>query len=137
MGQALEGRAARRRWMGACHCALLLTGLLLVGCPSAGNDTPQPSSFEQIKMANSAFSPREITIKVGQTVRWTNDDPVVHTVTSGNPGDADAGALFDSGDLIPFDSFSHQFNEVGEFAYFSKWDQGRPGMVGAKVIVTE
>jgi plastocyanin len=113
----------------------MAVGLFGSGCPSdRASDAP---GFIQVFIRNSAFSPREVTIKVGETVRWRNDDPVFHTVTSGNPGDADAGALFDSNDLIPFDSFDHRFNEAGEFVYHSKHDVGRPGMVGAKVIVTE
>jgi plastocyanin len=124
-------------WIGVVSWSLLaLAGFLLTGCPSS-NGTDQTPASVTVKIENSAFSPLEVTIRVGETVRWTNDDPVYHTVTSGNPDDADAGALFDSDDLIPFDSFTHQFNEAGEFAYFSKWDRGRPGMVGAKVIVTE
>lgn len=132
-------------WMARCRfghwvarCGLLvLVGLPATGCPSAGEDTTPTIEFVSVSIQNSAFSPREVTITVGQTVRWTNEDPVFHTVTSGNPGDADAGALFDSNTIISFDSFTHQFNEVGEFVYFSKLDEGRPGMVGARVIVTE
>ncbi len=110
--------------------------LFCPGCPS-GKSNPSEVNFTEVVMRNSAFVPFDVTIKVGQTVRWTNDDPVFHTVTSGNPGDADAGALFDSHDLIPYASFRHQFNETGEFVYFSRLDIGKPEMVGAKVIVTE
>ena len=119
------------------YSLLVLAGLVATGCPSAGEDTLPGLEYVSVSIQNSAFSPREVTITVGQTVRWTNEDPVFHTVTSGNPGDADAGAVFDSDDIISFDSFTHQFNEVGEFWYFSKLDEGRPGMVGARVIVTE
>lgn len=125
------GRASR----GGC---LLLAALSMAaaGCPSGGNELPSVD-FVSVSIENSAFMPKELTIEVGQTVRWTNNDPVFHTVTSGAPGDTDAGALFDSNDLLSFDSFSHQFNTAGEFTYFSKLDQGRPGMVGAKIIVVE
>lgn len=129
------GTKRRRAWV-CSGCVAVLAGLFAAGCPS-NDDTTQLTPFVLMSIENSAYTPREVTIKVGQTLRWTNNDPVIHTVTSGNPGDADAGALFDSGDLIPFDSFTFQFNTVGEFVYFSKWDQGRPGLVGAKVIVTE
>jgi plastocyanin len=137
VSKAINGQSQWRWSVGMGYGAVVLTGLLLAGCPSANNTPNQPSPFVLVSIENSAFMPREVTIQVGQTVRWTNDDPVIHTVTSGNPEDADAGAQFDSHDLIPFDSFTFQFNTVGEFVYFSKWDQGRPGMVGAKVIVTE
>src|SRR5512132_2718273 len=35
-----------------------------------------------IKMANIAFDPKAVTVKVGQKVTWTNDDTVEHNVTS-------------------------------------------------------
>jgi plastocyanin len=33
-------------------------------------------------MQNIAFSPKDVTVKVGQKVTWTNDDQVDHNVTS-------------------------------------------------------
>ena len=41
-------------------------------------------------------------------------------MTSGNPGDPDAGNLFDSGEISKGDLFSYTFNQVGEFPYFCK-----------------
>ena len=35
-------------------------------------------------MTDKAFSPNPVTVKVGDTVTWTNDDNQPHTVTSGN-----------------------------------------------------
>jgi plastocyanin len=35
-----------------------------------------------IKMQNIAFDPKDVTVKVGQKVTWTNDDSVDHNVTS-------------------------------------------------------
>lgn len=117
--------------------AMVVLACLLAGatCAPANNDT-EPT-FVEVEMENVAFVPKEITIKVGDTVRWTNNDPVVHTVTSGDPGDADEGALFDSGDIIQFDSFTHQFTEAGEFIYHCRRHSQTPAMVGAKVIVEE
>src|SRR2546421_5013692 len=37
---------------------------------------------EQVTMANIAFNPTQTTAKVGQTVKWTNQDGVPHTVTA-------------------------------------------------------
>lgn len=81
------------------------------------------------------FSPIEIIISVGTTVVWTNDDTAGHTITSGNPGDADFGSVFDSGfPLIqPGKTFEYTFDTVGEFPYFC---QVHPWMTG-KVTVAE
>lgn len=109
---------------------------LPAGCTGQPPDTQEPA-FAQVDIRNSVFTPRELTIHVGQTVRWTNEDPVFRTITSGNPGDPDAGAIFDSNDLIPFDSFTLQFDTPGEFIYHSRYDSAKPGLFGAKIIVTE
>ena len=85
--------------------------------------------------AENAFDPRELTIVVGTTVRWTNLDSLPHTVTSGT-SDGTAGAadgLFDSGFLNPEDTFTYTFNEPGEYDYFCL---PHPWMIG-KVTVTE
>jgi len=115
---------------------LVLVGAVGACCPGLSPGPPE-SAFVDVDIRNSAFVPYEITIQAGDTVRWTNTDPVFHTVTSGEPGAPDAGVLFDSGDLIPFDSFTHQFDEIGEFTYFSRLDIGKPGLVGAKIVVVE
>lgn len=61
---------------------------------SSGSSTPAASSSTAaaassssgggvaIKMQNIAFDPKDVTVKVGQKVTWTNDDSVDHNVTS-------------------------------------------------------
>ncbi len=56
--------------------------------------SPNPSSSAgtvAVAMRNIRFVPASITVKAGQAIKWTNDDPVSHTVT------ADRGASFNSG----------------------------------------
>ncbi len=52
-----------------------------------------------------------LTVKVGTTVTWVNEDSQAHTVT-----DVDFG--FDSGLMSKGDTWSYTFTEVGEFEYF-------------------
>ena len=72
---------------------------------------------------------------VGTTVRWTNNDAIAHTVTSGisdgSVGTADG--IFDSSFLNDGDTFVYTFEEVGEFPYFCT---PHPWMIGT-VTVTE
>ena len=79
------------------------------------------------------FAPKEISVDIDTTVVWTNMDTAGHTVTSGNPGDADVGSLFDSNFplLKTGETFEYTFDTAGEYAYFC---QVHPWMVG-KVIV--
>lgn len=106
-------------------------GLALIGgCPSG--DPPGPN---EVFMRAIAFDPSEITISAGESVTWTNKDVVPHTATSGNPGDEDLGSLFRSSLLSLGQTFTHTFNEPGEFIYFC---EVHPVMMrDAKVIVQE
>ena len=121
--------------------SMLLLGLSacvfasLLGQACQPSRPPPQEGITDVTIRNSAFSPNEVTISVGESVRWTNRDFVLHTATSGNPGDADAGSEFDTGDLSRGESSTIQFDQVGEFVYFCRY---HPTMMnGAKVIVTE
>lgn len=103
-------------------------GLMIAGCPAGG----EPGDNE-VFMRSIAFDPAEITISVGESVTWTNQDIVPHTATSGNPGDSDLGAVFRSALLFQAGTFKHTFDEAGEFIYFC---EVHPGMMrDARVIV--
>lgn len=124
--------------------ALIGTCAALVGgCPmNSGDGVPDDGSsdgFVDVSIANFAYSPNEITITRGQTVRWTNNEraAIPHTVTSGNPGDADAGAAFGSDDLNSGQQFTHTFDQTGEFVYYCIPHQFMSSMRGARVTVTE
>ena len=72
-------------------CAVV--ALAAAGCGSSSDSSssstsaPAASSSSSgggvaIKMENIAFDPKDVTVKVGQKVTWTNDDTVDHNVTS-------------------------------------------------------
>jgi plastocyanin len=61
---------------------------------------------------------------VGQEVTWTNHDPAQHTVTQ-------EGGGFDSGKMAAKGTFSHTFDQPGEYRYICAL---HPGMKG-KVVV--
>ena len=58
----------------------------------------------------------DLTVGVGTTVTWTEEDITGHTTTSGSRGLFD-GIGWDSGTLKQGDSFSYTFTEVGTFPY--------------------
>jgi nitrite reductase (NO-forming) len=81
-------------------------------------------------LRDKAYQPNPVNVKVAGTITWTNEDTVVHTVTSGSGfTDPNLGRDFDSGLLGK--GFSHIFFKPGEYPYFC---QIHPTMVG-KVIV--
>jgi plastocyanin len=56
------------------------------------------------------YAPDTITVKAGDTITWTNDGSLVHTVTPDNGG-------FDSGVLNKGDTWTHTFDTAGTFTY--------------------
>ena len=77
-----------------------------------------------VQIADFAFSPSTITITAGDTVTWTNADPVVHTATS-------TSGAFDSGDLEQGESYSLTFTTPGTYDYLCT---PHPTMTGRIVV---
>ena len=133
--------------------AVAVAGLLLGACggssDSATADTsganeqeaPNEASGTEVSLRNVKFEPGEITIAAGDTVTWTNEDTVLHTVTSGTgqeqgvPGvsentDAEPDGLFDH-EMPEGETFSFTFEKAGTFEYFCAI---HPGMTGTVVV---
>lgn len=115
------GRLRRVRYL--AH-ALMVVGLiwLVVGA----NATSTAAADVQITIQNFAFAPATITIPVGTTVVWTNQDSAPHTAT------ADAAGGFDTGMMQKGESGKVTFNTAGTFAYHCSV---HPRMV-ATIVVT-
>jgi len=91
---------------------------------------PSGTSVPGCEETNRCFVPSSATIGVGGQVVWTIKDSAAHTVTSGNPADADSvGALFDSGVILPNEKFSYTFEEEGIVDYFCILHPWKQGMV--------
>jgi len=78
----------------------------------------------QAAIDNFAFTPKELRIKSGSTVLWTNKDDIPHTVTSDNN-------VFASPVLDTNQKFQFTFANPGKFSYFCKL---HPMMTGAVVV---
>jgi plastocyanin len=95
-------------------CAALLVFLGL--CPATAADV-------KVGIDNFTFSPKVVTVKVGTTVVWTNNDDIPHTVA--DPGKFKSKAL-DTGD-----SYSFTFTTPGSYDYFCSL---HPHMTGRIVV---
>ena len=58
----------------------------------------------------TAFTPNRVSVKVGESVTWTNKDPFAHTVTSRTGG-------FDSKTIAAGSSWTYRATRSGEFPY--------------------
>jgi len=99
-------------------------------CEKSATGTPGEASTyksqktKEVLIQNKAFNPDSITVDVNTTVKWTNKDAAVYTVTSAN-------GLFDSGNMGKGVTFSYQFNNAGTYSYKCSFD---PGMTGTVIV---
>ncbi len=92
---------------------------------------PPPSTLvATVRVERSSFVPFTLTVRVGDTVRWTWIEGD-HSVTSGPFCTPDG--RFDSGVLAPPAEYRFTFDEPGEYPYF---DQGLcgVGMMGTVIV---
>ena len=78
---------------------------------------PAGSSVPGCEETNECFIPAEVSVSVGETVTWSNDDSAAHTVTSGIPSEGPDG-IFDSSLFMAGTTFEHTFDEAGQYDYF-------------------
>ncbi len=80
--------------------------------------------------ADGCFIPNTVTIDIGGTVTWENNDTAAHTSTGGSATDGPSG-VFDSSLIMAGSSFSHTFEDAGTFDYFC---MVHPWMVGTVIV---
>jgi len=110
------GNAPRKIVVQAAAAAALSgpAGTAALSAPAAGTATG---------IAGFAFADT-LRIRAGQTITWTNNDPVPHTVTSDD-------GQWDSGDIATGRSFSRRFEMPGTHAYHCG---NHPAMQGTIVV---
>jgi plastocyanin len=107
--------------------AILLIGSLIgliVGRDDDEGASSSTAGGNAVDIADFAFEPAELTVSVGDTVTWTNQDSTDHTVT-GTEGSESSDEL-DQGD-----TFELTFDEAGEFTYACSI---HPSMEGTVVV---
>jgi LPXTG-motif cell wall-anchored protein len=80
-----------------------------------------------VSMIGTTFSPKTLTVQAGDTVIWTNQSGLAHTVT------ADDGS-FDSGSVQPGQTFSRTFSTAGTVAYHCSF-HGAAGGIGMSGVI--
>ncbi len=71
---------------------------------------PLEPRVHKVKIESFAFVPAELTVNVGDTVVWTNEDRVVHTATA-------LDGSFSTGRIGNDQSREVSFTNAGEYAY--------------------
>jgi plastocyanin len=98
-------------------------GAMLAFGAVAAQDAAKKDANE-ITIDNFTFTPKELTIAVGTTVKWVNHDDIPHTVV-------EKKTTFRSKALDTDDSYSFTFTSAGTFDYFCGL---HPHMVGQVIV---
>jgi plastocyanin len=98
--------------------------LLLAGSPNVRANTQQAATAGEVKIDNFSFGPGTLTVPVGTTVTWTNQDDIPHTAVS-------TEGAFKSKVMDTDEKFSFTFSKAGNYPYFCSI---HPKMTG-KVVV--
>jgi plastocyanin len=126
--------------------ACLALGLVAAGCGGdddsgdSGGDGASKSEepagsggggAAQVGLQNIQFDPKDLTVKAGETITFTNDESIPHDVhkTSGPGEDFSSG---DTGGMQEGDTFELTLDEPGEYEYVCKVHA--PGMAGTITV---
>jgi plastocyanin len=77
---------------------------------AAPDKAPPDKDVIVVKIQNLTLIPETVTITVGQTVRWTNNDDRDYLLVARDQS-------FNSGNIRPKEKFEHKFKEAGSYEY--------------------
>jgi plastocyanin len=83
---------------------------------------------EVVLTSNLTFSPAQVTISPGMTIRWRNEANIFHTVTPDGHSEWSEASLNQAGQV-----FTHTFQTAGEFAYYCSPHRSQ-GMTGTITV---
>ena len=100
----------------------VIGAMLAFGTVAALDATKKDAN--EITIDNFTFTPKELTVAVGTTVKWVNHDDIPHTIV-------EKKTTFRSKALDTDDSYSFTFTSAGTFDYFCGL---HPHMVGQVIV---
>ena len=96
--------------------------------PPAPPAPPSSAPAGDVSIVDNAFTPDTKTVTAGTTLVWSNTGALPHTVTK--------GGSFDSGILMPGDTYRRTFNTPGTFGYVCTLHAGMTGSVVVTGVAT-
>jgi plastocyanin len=110
---------------------LLASTALLAACGSdqeSANEPPPAASGDgsgtRVLMKDIEFVPEDITVKVGETITWVNQDSVPHNVVNAQEGEQPKSELFNEGGTYEFTP-----TEAGKIDYVCTIHPGMDGTI--------
>jgi plastocyanin len=112
LGSALAPAGWNRGWSGMMGPG----GMMGIGA------APTAPAGTSVRMAGTRFEPATLSIAVGETVRWFNDDALPHTVSA-------TDGSWDSGNLPAGQAFERRFETAGSYPYLCRYHPGMNGTI--------
>ncbi len=107
---------------GASLGLAVAAALFVSGGRAPAAETPAAAAdATAVNIDNFTFGPKELTVKAGTTVTWTNRDDIPHTVVS--------AGKFRSKPLDTDNTFAFTFTAAGEYKYFCSLHPQMMGVV--------
>ena len=106
--------------------ALAIAFLLLTACSdeTSGSTGSTDDGTVSVVIKSFKYVPDPATVSVGNSITWTNEDPVGHTVTARDDS-------FKTGMFFPDDTATLTFTTSGTFEYFCST---HPEMSGTVIV---
>lgn len=107
-----------------------LVALFVLACVLVASVAAQGGRTASVRIKDFQFEPKQITVKAGTTVKWTNDEGS-HTVTADNDS-------FSSPTLTAGKTYSRRFTKPGTYAYHCSFHgSAGGGDMSGTVVVTK
>ena len=120
----------------AAHLILIILALLAFAHLSNATESelvpaaaPTDGKIVEVAISNFTFTPKDLTIAPGTTVKWVNRDDIPHLV-------AEKALAFKSQALDTNDSFSFTFTKPGDVEYFCVLHPHMTGKITVKAGAT-
>jgi len=86
------------------------------------NNIVDKNKVNEVEIKNFLFTPQNLKIKKGETVVWTNVDPVPHLIKADT---------FSSENLLANQRYSYKFENIGTYEYHCAI---HPSMIGEVIV---
>lgn len=136
----------RRTYLIALVAVVSLLGVSCSNGDEGGSEASPAAEAEtstSVEIKAFEFVPSELDVSVGDVVEWTNEDDILHTVTSGIGQEQGAPGVSENVDAQPdgmFDeevdgvgaTFSFTFEEAGTYEYYCAIHPGMTGTINVE-----
>jgi len=104
--------------------------------PAVSTESPTPTASVErearvysINYRYGVFSPTNLRVHAGDTVRWKNDSPLPIKVIAQLQAGEKIPSFDSVGSIQPSSYFSYTFSQVGVYGYYNPSDSNESGVV--------